>query len=239
MCSATANLLLMILFSFRRSWNFFDKSPSLSFIVLFCCSSSVWFPNISSCSSKELCTSCSLSIFANWLLVTIWRLAAMIWLINCFRTYVRLAPRSWRGWGNKQWEKLVIILQNTKKISKRKTASKNITSPHKLSLDISQKFLILADPLCPHNTLYKLKTKNFWTNLIPIKIHCYFFKVYKVTVTKLLKFLYLITIDEKYCNSKKVLCNDLKNLLSSVRSYVFSSCLLHEKERASYLSYEN
>ena len=132
-----------------------------------------------------------------------------------------------------------MILQNTKKISKRKTASKNITSPHKLSLDMSQKFLILADPLCPHNTLYKLKIKNFWTNLIAVKIHCYFFKVYKVTVTKLLKFLYLITIDEKYCNSKKVLCSDLKNLLSSVRSYVFSSCLLREKETASYLSYEN
>ena len=61
--SATANLLLITLFSFRRSRRFFDKSPSLLLIVLFCCGSSVWFPNISSCSSKKLCTNCSLSIF--------------------------------------------------------------------------------------------------------------------------------------------------------------------------------
>ena len=52
--------------------------------------------------------------------------------------------------------------------------------------------------------------------------NCYFCKVYKATVTKQLNFLYLITIYEKYCNSKKVLCNDTKTLLSSV----FMSSLL-------------
>ena len=49
--SATANLPLMILSSFRRSWNFFDKSPSLLLITLFFCSSSVCFLNISGCSA--------------------------------------------------------------------------------------------------------------------------------------------------------------------------------------------
>ena len=35
----------------------------------------------------------------------------------------------------------------------RKTASKNVSSPHKLSQYMSQKLIILGDPLCPGNTL--------------------------------------------------------------------------------------
>ena len=93
--SARANLLLIKLFSFRSSWNFLDKSPSLSLIVLFCCSSSVWFPNISSCSIKKLCSSCLLSIISNWLLVMIWRLAARIWWITLKHTSVQ--HKIWAG----------------------------------------------------------------------------------------------------------------------------------------------
>ena len=40
---------------------------------------------------------------------------------------------------------------------------------------------------------YKLQIKNFSTKLIPIKFHCYFCKAYKVTATKQLNFLYLVT----------------------------------------------
>ena len=47
----------------------------------------------------------------------------------------------------------MIILQNTEKISKRKTASKNISYTYKLSQYMSQKLLILGDPLYPGNTL--------------------------------------------------------------------------------------
>ena len=113
----------------------------------------------------------------------------------------------------KQWKKLVlIILQNTEKPSMRKTASQNISSHHK-----------------PSQYLNKLQIKFLWTKLIPIKFY-YFCKVYNVTVTKQLKFLYLITTYEKYCNSKKALCDDKKKLLSS--ACVFVSCLLHEKEAA-------
>ena len=68
----------------------------------------------------------------------------------------------------------------------------------------------------PLKYLYKLQSKTFWTNIILIKFHCYFGKVYKLTVTKELKFLYLITAFKKYCSSKKVLYNDTKNLLSGV-----------------------
>ena len=53
---------------------------------------------------------------------------------------------------------LVIILQNIEKNklekkSLRKTPSKNISSLHKLSQYISQKLVILGDPLFPGNTL--------------------------------------------------------------------------------------
>ena len=81
--SAPANALLKILFSFRRSWNFFDKSPSVSLIILFCCGNSACFPYILSYSSQKLCTSCWLFIFSNSLLALIWRLAAMTWFKNC------------------------------------------------------------------------------------------------------------------------------------------------------------
>ena len=47
----------------------------------------------------------------------------------------------------------MIILQNTEKITKRKNASKNVSSPHKLSSYMSQKLLILGDPLRHDNTL--------------------------------------------------------------------------------------
>ena len=81
--SAPANALLKILFLFRRSWNFFDKSPSVSLIILFCCGNSVCFPYILSYSSQKLCTSCWLFIFSNSLLALIWRLATMTWFKNC------------------------------------------------------------------------------------------------------------------------------------------------------------
>ena len=53
---------------------------------------------------------------------------------------------------------LVIILQNIEKNklekkSLRKAPSKNISSLHKLSQYISQKLVILGDPLFPGNTL--------------------------------------------------------------------------------------
>ena len=56
---------------------------------------------------------------------------------------------------NKQWKKLVIIiLQNTEKISKIKNASENIISPNKISSQyMSQKLLILGNPLRSGNTL--------------------------------------------------------------------------------------
>ena len=111
----------------------------------------------------------------------------------------------------------------------RKTGSKTISSPQKLSQYMSQKLLILGDPLCPGNT-YKLQIKSFCKNLIPVKIHCYFCKVYKVTVTKQLKFLYLIKIYEKYCNSKKMFCDDTNNLLSSVSTSSLLACFMKKKE---------
>ena len=61
--------------------------------------------------------------------------------------------------------------------------------------------------------------------------HCSI-KVYKVTVTKQLKFLYLITIYEKYCDSKKVFC-DIKKL------HVCLLFLLLSWKRSSFLSYKN
>ena len=67
---------------------------------------------------------------------------------------------------------VIIIFQNTEKISKRKTPSKNI--------------------------FFELNS-----NQVSL---CYFCKVYKVTVSKQLEILYLITIYKKYFNSKKVLC---------------------------------
>ena len=70
-------------------------------------------------------------------------------------------------------------------------------------------------------TSFKL---NFFSiNLIQIKFHCYFCKVYEVAVTKQLNCFYLITIHENYCNSKKVL-----NLLPCV--FFFLSYFLHEKK---------
>ena len=61
--------------------------------------------------------------------------------------------------------------------------------------------------------------------------HCSI-KVYKITVTKQLKFLYLITIYEKYCDSKKVFC-DIKKL------HVCLLFLLLSWKRSSFLSYKN
>ena len=46
-----------------------------------------------------------------------------------------------------------IILQNIEKISKRKTASKNISSPHKLSQCMNQKLLFLGHPVVPRKYL--------------------------------------------------------------------------------------
>ena len=63
-----------------------------------------------------------------------------------------------------------------------------------------------------------------------MKFHCYFCKVYKVTIPKQLKFLCLITIYEKYCNSNKVLCDDIKNLLSSICMPSFLACFMKKKE---------
>ena len=83
-------------------------------------------------------------------------------------------------------------------------------------------------------TSFKL---NFFSiNLIQIKFHCYFCKVYKVTVTKQLNFFYLITIYENYCNSKKVLCDDIKTYF---QVYVCLFFLLPSWKRKSFLSYEN
>ena len=130
------------------------------------------------------------------------------------------------------WKLVIIFLQNTERINMRKIASKNMSSPHKNYPNTwARNWSFFCDQLCPEIP-YKLQIKYFWTNLIPIKCHCYFCKVYKVTVTKQLKFLFLITIYEKYCNSKKLLCNDIEKLLSSSSSYVFSSCFLHEKKAA-------
>ena len=71
-------------------------------------------------------------------------------------------------------------------------------------------------PVVPQIYFTGLKLKIFLTKLIPIKSNCYFCKFYDVTVRKQLKILYLITIHKKYCNSKEMLCDDIKNLLSIV-----------------------
>ena len=55
-------------------------------------------------------------------------------------------------------------------------------------------------------------------------------QVYKVTVTKQQKIIFLITIYVKYCNSKKVLCDDIKNLLSSVCKSSLLACFIKKKE---------
>ena len=94
---------------------------------------------------------------------------------------------------------------------------------------MSQKFLILANPLCPKNTL-QASNYFFSTDLIQIKFRCYFCKVYKVAVTQQLKFFYLITIYEKYCNSRKVLCNDIKILLSGVCMSFLLAWFMKKKE---------
>ena len=62
-----------------------------------------------------------------------------------------------------------------------------------------------AQPIAPRKYPTSFKLKPFSTNLIQIKFHCYFFKVYKVKVIKQRIFFCLITIYENYCNSKKVL----------------------------------
>ena len=57
-------------------------------------------------------------------------------------------------------EKLVmIILQNTEK-NKRKAASKNISSPHKIFQYMTQKLIILGDCCAPEN-LTGLRLKIF------------------------------------------------------------------------------
>ena len=98
------------------------------------------------------------------------------------------------------------------------------------------KIAISGQPTVPWK--YPRSLKIFSTNLIQIKFHCYFCKVYKVTVTKQLKLFYLITIYEKYCNSKKVICDDIKILFSSVM-YICLFFLLASWKRKSFLSYEN
>ena len=63
-----------------------------------------------------------------------------------------------------------------------------MSSPHKLCTNIWLSQYPNSWPvgwqIVPWKIPYKLQIKNFWTNLIPIKFHCYFCKVYKVAVTK-------------------------------------------------------
>ena len=97
---------------------------------------------------------------------------------------------------------------------------------------MSQKLLILCDdPCCAPGTPYKLQTNIFGTNqLNSNQASLLYLKVYKVTVIKQIKFLYLIAIYGKYCNSKKVLCNDMKNLLLSVCMSSLLACFMKKEE---------